>query len=456
MDLIQPVNLAMALLVVMIITSMTDSRPLDDEESQTSKCTAKQVAKYNLTVETFWSKDTFPKQYPLYRPNAQWSRLIGHTHNREHVMWRVGHEASPAVKEFAEKGTSTVMDQQVQGEDGILDSFNTRNIPVGLGHESVHIIMDPDRHMVSTMMKIIPSPDWFVGLDSIDLCRGGGWLDKITFDLGPVDAGTDKGFTFTSPNWQDVPQKPVSVITSSEPSHPANSFFYPEKESLPRLATITFSRVQLDVDDFTKKSQNEEQSSGSVADVQLEDPNSGGAFKTETDIEESNSESKTIKNVSGKNLKHQQAVLSWEHQNDDPKLVADDSTPTTTTVTRRPAKSKVSTRKRNHGKREGVKADERKMRKHRKKTQKNKRPKNNRRRKGPKTPVSVGAVDCKVSEWSDWGACSKTCGFGNQVRMRTVITQPENGGHVCPSITEEIVCGSMRNCGWEHFKFNWE
>ena len=29
---------------------------------------------------------------------------------------------------------------------------------------------------------------------------------KIFFQADPLDAGTDNGFTFTSPNWQTVPQ----------------------------------------------------------------------------------------------------------------------------------------------------------------------------------------------------------------------------------------------------------
>lgn len=32
---------------------------------------------YEATFDTFWSEDRFPKQYPLYRPPAQWRPLIG-------------------------------------------------------------------------------------------------------------------------------------------------------------------------------------------------------------------------------------------------------------------------------------------------------------------------------------------------------------------------------------------
>lgn len=32
---------------------------------------------YELEVETFWSEELFPKQYPQWRPPPQWSRTLG-------------------------------------------------------------------------------------------------------------------------------------------------------------------------------------------------------------------------------------------------------------------------------------------------------------------------------------------------------------------------------------------
>ena len=93
------------------------------------------------------------------------------------------------------------------------------------------------------MARIVPSPDWFVGVDSFDLCSNSGWLDDHTVDLQPMDGGTDQGYTFTAPNWPEEPPKPISIITSSVPNHPANSFFYPELHELPVIGHLQFKRV---------------------------------------------------------------------------------------------------------------------------------------------------------------------------------------------------------------------
>ena len=90
--------------------------------------------------------------------------------------------------------------------------------------------------------RLIPSPDWFVGLDSLDLCRGGDWLDQLSVDLDPHDAGTDRGLTFTSPNWVQDPAKPISRINSSYPSHQACSFYYPNITKLPTIARVFISK----------------------------------------------------------------------------------------------------------------------------------------------------------------------------------------------------------------------
>ncbi|CAJ0935838.1 unnamed protein product [Ranitomeya imitator] len=40
-------------------------------------CTAEEIAKYSIVFTGKWSQTSFPKQYPLYRPPAQWSSLLG-------------------------------------------------------------------------------------------------------------------------------------------------------------------------------------------------------------------------------------------------------------------------------------------------------------------------------------------------------------------------------------------
>ena len=48
-----------------------------------SSCPPDMLAVYSLALRTEWAEDRFPKQYPQWRPPAQWSKTIGELH----VIW---------------------------------------------------------------------------------------------------------------------------------------------------------------------------------------------------------------------------------------------------------------------------------------------------------------------------------------------------------------------------------
>ena len=61
--------------------------------------------------------------------------------------------------------------------------------------------------------------------------------------------------------------------------------------------------------------------------------------------------------------------------------------------------------------------------------------------------------DCKVSEWSNWGPCSKTCGIGETLRSRVIDIHPAHGGRHCPALRDFKWCGSARNCNKGYFSW---
>lgn|ERR1711988_2038087 len=318
------------------------------EISQAVRCSEPSSAKYNVTFIAKWSIESFPKQYPLVRPHAQWTQAIGRSHSSNYVLYRVGDSASPALKEFVQSGYSEEYTLETQGAGGILDIFSCPKINRGVGRSTAEVFVDNTHSLISFVTRMVPSPDWFTGISEIDLCDDDGhWVEEKIYDIGPLDAGTDKGMTFTAPNWPEIPQAPITEITSQKPNHPANSFFYPDRTELPPLATVIIHRVSSYV------------------------WNDGKDPDTEFDEEFTSGE-------------------------DESELI-----------------------------------------------------------ESPVAHVynSDGPVDCVVTDWTEWGPCSKTCGFGNRSRQRKVLRENARSGTPCPGLVETELCGSMRNCKWTHFKF---
>ncbi|CAN8024077.1 unnamed protein product, partial [Ixodes persulcatus] len=203
------------------------------------------LAVYQATLVTAWTPGRFPKQYPHWRPPAQWSQLVGLSHNSSVRLWQLGHMATEGVRQFAESGrVGRLTGRMVQGNRGVLDFFHAPAVPKGSGTSEVTFFVDPHHRRVSTMSRLVPSPDWFVGVDSLDLCLKGRWRDRVTVDADPLDAGTDQGLTFTAPRWASQPAANISRISSRRPTHPAGSFYYPELERLPRIGYFQFRKLR--------------------------------------------------------------------------------------------------------------------------------------------------------------------------------------------------------------------
>jgi len=63
--------------------------------------------------------------------------------------------------------------------------------------------------------------------------------------------------------------------------------------------------------------------------------------------------------------------------------------------------------------------------------------------------------NCVLSSWSEWGACSATCGSGQSTRSRRVVKEAAQGGEGCTGDTEElrgcsanVACGGDTDCTW--------
>jgi len=177
------------------------------------------TAKFQLTFNSTWSAATHPDMFP---GNPHFSGLIGATHNQNGQLWEPGTLASPGIESMAETGSkSPLMDEiqqaiQMGWADGLISGGG---IGLSPGSVSVEFETSATHSLLSLVSMIAPSPDWFVGVHGVELRPGGKWIDTLTLELAPYDAGTDSGTTYTSPNAEPAVHNPITTLVSAPVIH---------------------------------------------------------------------------------------------------------------------------------------------------------------------------------------------------------------------------------------------
>ncbi|MEO1008286.1 MAG: spondin domain-containing protein [Planctomycetota bacterium] len=173
-------------------------------------------ATYRVTFQADWSADTHPYDFPRI---AHLSGLVGATHDDSIAFWRVGGLASPGIEAMAESGSKSSLESEVRiaiddGRAGTLVS----GIGTLSGEASTHEFETSAAFPLATLVAMIsPSPDWFVGSQGVPLRDGAGWLDRVVVELWPMDAGTDSGVAYISPNQDTQPPMPIADIRGQLP-----------------------------------------------------------------------------------------------------------------------------------------------------------------------------------------------------------------------------------------------
>ncbi len=155
---------------------------------------------YKVIFKSTWSEETHPDDFP---PNPHFSGLIGASHNDKVSFWKEGKLASLGIKNMAETGSKDPLTNYIN--DAISDGtayklLSGNGIGSSPGSTSLFFKVKEEYPLVTLVTMIAPSPDWFVGVDSLNLFENGAFVDKKAVTLYAYDSGTDNGSTYKSPN----------------------------------------------------------------------------------------------------------------------------------------------------------------------------------------------------------------------------------------------------------------
>jgi len=175
-----------------------------------------QTADYEVTFVSTWSSTTHPDSFPS--GSAHFSGLIGATHNASVNLWKVGELASAGIESMAETGSKSLLTNEINmaimngAADQLLSGGGLSTSPDNV---SLSFQVNADFPYVTLVSMIAPSPDWFVGTESLNLMVNGNWQDELSVTLFAYDSGTDSGTNYTASNSDTQPPDVISKIEIS-------------------------------------------------------------------------------------------------------------------------------------------------------------------------------------------------------------------------------------------------
>lgn len=112
-----------------------------------TNCDPEMAALYNMTLTTHWTTENYPKQYPTWRPPAQWSPVFGFSHAKDHPLYHVGSVADDGVASFVETGSTETLLHNLDMET-VLDIITAPAVKSGEGTTQTSVFVDGNHSKV--------------------------------------------------------------------------------------------------------------------------------------------------------------------------------------------------------------------------------------------------------------------------------------------------------------------
>ncbi|XP_043250558.1 spondin-1 isoform X3 [Colletes gigas] len=221
----------------------------DDQGPVLETCCTCDEAKYEVTFEGLWSRNTHPKDFPSKGWLIRFSDVIGASHTVDYRFWRYNGMASAGLRQVAELGSTRRLESELKDQsEHIRTIIKARGIsyPNVTGKTFAVFRVDRKHHLMSLVSMLDPSPDWIVGVSGLELCQDDcTWIEHKELNLYPYDAGTDDGITYLSPDSPRDEQEPIRRITSTYPNDSRSPFYDPFGLGMKPLARLYLNRQRL-------------------------------------------------------------------------------------------------------------------------------------------------------------------------------------------------------------------
>ena len=235
-----------------------DSEPAneDTQDSESDEPALDPVAEqttYLVTVRNFWGVEDFPQDFPDQAHLSLWG---GATHNEAVSFWSVGEPPSRGIEDMAEAGLIDILlfDEVApaieQGSAGSFIEIRLFTEPAIDGEPGLlefEVTVTRTHPLVSMVSMLGPSPDWFVGVDSLSLLGASDdssgapaeWIPTLTVGSPLYDGGSKSDIIPIMGGPDIIPPDPIGLVAYDA----ATGVYLPS--DTPQIVTeLQFTRIR--------------------------------------------------------------------------------------------------------------------------------------------------------------------------------------------------------------------
>ena len=206
------------ILAILVIGISCDKNAEESSESPNAMT-------YRVAINCTWNDQSpaWPDQ------DAHFSWIGGATHKGNVKFWEIGTLASPGIDLMSITGLTTTLIPEIEHAiaDGKAENIIDRRhwfcpdkiFHSNCGELSFTIMVTKEFPLVSLVSMLGPSPDWFIGTESLSMVDGTGqFISEIIHELYPYDAGILSDNSVLAMDCCDreplsVPQENIHLIT---------------------------------------------------------------------------------------------------------------------------------------------------------------------------------------------------------------------------------------------------
>ncbi|XP_071748069.1 uncharacterized protein [Lepeophtheirus salmonis] len=392
------------------------------EPQNVDPCCACNEAKYEIVFQGIWSRHTHPKNFPEDEWRTQFSTLIGASHSSNFSIWDYGEIASSALQELGENGITRPLESQMKQYShtirSVIKAHGLQQRSNVEGQTFAVFRVDKIHHLLSVVSKMIPSPDFIVGVSKENLCLSNcSWVPYRVVDLYPWDIGTDSGITYNDPPNPQRPKDIIKRITSNYPNDPKSPFFDISGAPIKPAARLHIIRQK------TYKRSNCPLEMGYQTSSNPMNPSWINTFSKET-----NNNKKMTQNSF---YQEDSTTLEQNNNNRSNKNIPLRFEFTGSSIHESSANNDIHS----------VKFSDNVL-----------IPESNEDKN-----ELYDTISCKKTEWEDWSKCSRTCGFGSRLRLRQFVNHSASKNSNCvDKNVEKEVCQNLPICSATRYGGNFD